>query len=77
MGPTRWSLFIPTQSRVPVGWSGTKEHLAINHDAFVVQGEKREQEDDKKIPEDIMAQQFDAFEYPLIEEGFDILEKVH
>lgn len=38
---------------------------------------KREQEDDKKIPEDIMAQQFDAFEYPLIEEGFDILEKVH
>ena len=49
----------------------------INKDKILEQLKKRESEENKKIPEDVMVQQFNAFEYPLIEEGFDILEKVH
>ena len=47
----------------------------INKDKIMEQLKKREAEEDKKIPEDVMVQQFNAFEYPLIEEGFDIIQK--
>lgn len=37
---------------------------------------KREEEENKRIPEAVMEKQFIAFEPPIIEEGFDILEKL-